>query len=48
MANRKNLFDLPVRRDLRVYDDIRQTATGPGDDLQNWLFTRLSLFQRLL
>ena len=28
----KRFFVLPVRRDLRVYDNIRQTATGPGDD----------------
>ena len=32
MIDGKNLFDQPVKNDLRTYDNIRKTATGQGDD----------------
>ena len=28
----KNFFDQPVKNNLRTYDNVRKTATGPGDD----------------
>ena len=28
----KNLFDQPVKNNLRTYDNIRKIATGQGDD----------------
>ena len=27
-----NLFDRPIKNDLRTYDIIRKTKTGQGDD----------------
>ena len=32
MISGKNLFDQPVKNDLRKYDHIRKVATGQGDD----------------
>ena len=28
----KNFFDLPVKSDIRTYDNTRKNTTGPGDD----------------
>ena len=28
----KNIFDQPVKQDLRTYDNIRKNATDQGDD----------------
>ena len=28
----QNLFDQPVKNDLRIYDNIQKFATGQGDD----------------
>ena len=33
---------------MKTYDNIRKFSSDQGDDLHNWLFTRLSLFQKLL
>ena len=32
MINGQNLFDHPVKRDLKTYDNIQKTATGQEDD----------------
>ena len=32
MINEQNLFDQPVKNNLRTYDNIRKIATGQGDD----------------
>ena len=32
MIDEKNLFDQPVKNNLRKYDNIRKIATGQGDD----------------
>ena len=32
MIHEKNLFDQPVKNNLRKYDNIRKIATGQGDD----------------
>ena len=32
MIHGKNLFDQPVKSDMRAYDNIRKIATGQGDD----------------
>ena len=32
MIGGQNIFDLPVKNDLRTYDIIRKIATGQGDD----------------
>ena len=28
----RNFFDQPIKNDLKMYDDIRNIATAPGDD----------------
>ena len=32
MIDGKNVFDQPVKNDLRTYDNIQKIATGEGDD----------------
>ena len=32
MIDARNLFDQPVKINLRTYDNIRKIATGQGDD----------------
>ena len=32
MIGGKNLFSQPVKKDLRIYDNIKKTATDQGDD----------------
>ena len=31
----KNLFDQPVKNDVRTYDNIRKTAIGQGDNYRS-------------
>ena len=35
MIDGKNLFDQPIKNDLKTYDNIRKVATGEGDDYTN-------------
>ena len=32
MIDGRNFFDQPLKNDLKIYDNIRKIATGPGDD----------------
>ena len=32
MINGNNSFDQPVKNDMRAYNNIRKSATGPGND----------------
>ena len=32
MIDGQNFFDQPVKKNLRIYDNIWKIATGPGDD----------------
>ena len=32
MIDGRNLFDQPIKNDLKTYDNIRKIATGQGDD----------------
>ena len=32
MIDGRNFFDQPMKSDLKMYDNIRQIATGQGDD----------------
>ena len=32
MINGRNFLDLPIKNDLKTYDNIRKIATGQGDD----------------
>ena len=32
MTDEKNLFDQPIKNDLKIYDDMRKIAAGQGDD----------------
>ena len=32
MIDRKNVFDQPVKSDMRTHDNIRKIGTGQGDD----------------
>ena len=45
MINGKNVFDQPIKRDRRTYDNIRKMARR---GLPNRLFTALCLFPKLL
>ena len=44
MIDGKNFFDQLIQNNKVTYENIRKIATSQGDD--NWLFVRLSLFQR--
>ena len=51
MIDGKNFFDQPINSMTKVYENIRKIAIGDGYTmgwLYNWLFVRLSLFQRSL
>ena len=32
MIDGKNVFDKPIRNDLKTYENIRKISTGQGDD----------------
>ena len=32
MIDGQNFFDQPIRKNLKIYDNIRKIATGQGDD----------------
>ena len=32
MIDRKNVFDQPVKRSIRAYDNIQKIEAGEGDD----------------
>ena len=32
MINGKNIFDQPIKNDIKTYDNIRKITTGQGDD----------------
>ena len=32
MIDGRNLFDQPIKNDLKTYDNFKMTATGQGDD----------------
>ena len=32
MIDGKNVFDQPIKNNLRAYENIRKIATGQGDD----------------
>ena len=44
LTDAQNVFDQPVKNDLRTYDKIRKISTGQGDDYT----TGCLLFQRAL
>ena len=46
----KNLFDQPINDDIKMYENIRKTATSQGDDdttgcLLNYLYFIIKLLQ---
>ena len=44
LTDAQNVFDQPVKNDLRTYDKIQKISTGQGDDYT----TGCLLFQRAL
>ena len=44
MIDGRNLFNWPIKNDLKTYDNIRNIAAGQDDDYT----TGLSLFQKIL
>ena len=32
MIDGRNIFDQPIKNDLKTYDNIKKNATGQGDD----------------
>ena len=44
MIDGRNLFNRPIKNDLKTCDNIRNIATGQDDDYT----TGLSLFQKIL
>ena len=47
MIDGKNIFDQPVKNDLR-YITFWKIVTGQGDDYTTGFFARLSFFQKVL
>ena len=45
MIDGLNFFDLPVKNDLRIYDNIRKIETGQGDDYRIACFLDYSYFK---
>ena len=45
-----NFYDQPFNDQIKKYDEIKNTATGQGDDwwLYNRLYAGLKIFQRKL
>ena len=44
----RNFFDQPVKKDLRAYDNSQKKFDGSRQWLHFCVFTRLSLFQKML
>ena len=45
MISGRNFFNITIKHDLILHDNIRETARWW---LYNWVFPRLSIFQRIL
>ena len=41
MIDGRNLFDQPINKDIKTYENIRKTATGQGDDYTTGSFINL-------
>ena len=48
MINEKTVFDQPVKIDERTYNNVQITYKYSWRWLYNWLFAKLSLFQKIL
>ena len=49
MIDGKNLFDQPMKIDLKTYDNIRTIVTVQlSDYTTGWMFTKLVLFLKIL
>ena len=42
------LFEQPVKNDLRTYKNIRKIANGQGNDYTTGFFPRLYLIEKIL
>ena len=44
----RNLFDQSIKSDLKTYDNIRNIATGQGDDCTNRCLLDYFYFKKIL
>ena len=44
MIDGKNLFDQPIKNDLKTYENIRKVTTGQGDDCTSGCFVDYNYF----
>ena len=48
MIDGRYAFDKPIRNSKKTQENIAKTATGQGDDYDDWLSFRLVLFPKPL
>ena len=46
MIDGRNLFDQPIKNDLKTYDNIRKIVTGQGDDYTTGCLLDYSYFKK--
>ena len=46
MIDVRNLFDQPIKNDLKTYDNIRKIVTGQGDDYTTGCLLDYSYFKK--
>ena len=46
IIDRRNFFDQTIKNDLKTYDNIRNIATGQGDDYTNGCLLRYPYFKK--
>ena len=48
MIGGRNIFDQPIKNDLKVYDNIRKIATGQSDAYTTWCLSDYPCFKKIL
>ena len=46
MIDGRNLFEQPIKNDLKTYDNIRKISTGQGDDYTTGNFPDYPYFKK--
>ena len=46
MINGRNLFEQPIKNDLKTYDNIQKISTGQGDDCTTGNFPDYPYFKK--
>ena len=48
MINGRNLFDQPIKNDIKKYENIRKTATDQGDDCKTGCLLDYNYFKSIM